>query len=197
MKNVLLIGLGRFGKTVAEELYKLGHQVMAVDIQEKLVNEILPIVTNAEIGDSTNKEFLKTLGVDNYDVCIVAIKSNFQSSLETTALLDELGAKFIVSRASSDFHSKILLKNGADKVVFPEKQMAKWTTIRYTSNNILDYVEFDENIAAFELYVPDHWLGKTLAQLDIRKKYNVNIIGIIKNGKLSSSISPDTVFTKD
>lgn len=124
-------------------------QNYAVDIQEKLVNEILPIVTNAEIGDSTNKEFLKTLGVDNYDVCIVAIKSNFQSSLETTALLDELGAKFIVSRASSDFHSKFLLKNGADKVIFPEKQMAKWTAIRYTSNNILDYVEFDENIAAF------------------------------------------------
>lgn len=140
---------------------------------------------------------MKTLGVDNYHVCIVAIKSNFQSSLETTALLDELGAKFIVSRASSDFHSKFLLKNGADKVIFPEKQMAKWTAIRYTSNNILDYVEFDENIAAFELYVPDRWLGKTLAQLDIRKKYNVNIIGIIKNGKLSSSISPDTVFTKD
>ncbi len=197
MKNVLLIGLGRFGKTVAEELYKLGHQVMAVDKQESLVNEVLPIVTNAQIGDSTNKEFLETLDVDNYDVCIVTIKRDFQSSLETTALLDELGANQIVSRASSDFHAKFLLRNGADKVVFPEKQMAKWTAIRYTSNHMLDYVEIDENLAAFELYVPDHWVGKSLAQLDIRKKYNVNIIGIIKDGKLSSSISPDTVFTKD
>lgn len=197
MKNVLLIGLGRFGRTIAEELYNLGHQVMAVDKSETAVNDVLPFVTSAQIGDSTNKEFLEGLGIDNYDVCIVTIKLNFQSSLETTALLKDMGAQYVVSRAASDFHAKFLLRNGADKVVFPEKQMAKWTAVRYTSNHMLDYVELDENHSIFELNIPEHWIGKTVSQLDIRKKYNINILGLMVNGKLSASINPDTVFTSD
>ena len=197
MKNVLLIGLGRFGRTIAEELYNLGHQVMAVDKSETAVNDVLPFVTSAQIGDSTNKDFLEGLGIDNYDVCIVTIKLNFQSSLETTALLKDMGAQYVVSRAASDFHAKFLLRNGADKVVFPEKQMAKWTAVRYTSNHMLDYVELDENHSIFELDIPEHWIGKTVSQLDIRKKYNINILGLMVNGKLSASINPDTVFTSD
>ena len=197
MKNVLLIGLGRFGRTVAEELYKLGHQVMAIDKSENLINDVMPFVTNAQIGDSTSKEFLQSLGVDNYDVCIVTIKRDFQSSLETVALLEELNANFVVARASSDFHAKFLLKNGANKIVFPEKQMAKWTAVRYTANHILDYVEIDENLSVFELDVPSSWVGKTVAQVDVRKKYNINIMGIFENGKLSAAINADTVFTKD
>lgn len=194
MKSILLIGIGRFGKTVAEELYKLGHQVMAVDISEKCVNEVLPYVTNAQIGDSTNKDFLRTLGVDNFDVCIVTIKNSFQNSLETTALLKDMGASFVVSRASSDFHSEFLLRNGADKVVFPEKQMAKWTAVRYSSNHMLDYVELADNLSVFELDIPKNWVGKTIAQLDIRKKYNINILGVMVDGKLSASIGPETTF---
>ncbi len=197
MKSVLLIGIGRFGKTIAEEIYKLGHQVMAVDRNENLINDVLPFVTNAQIGDSTSKEFLQSLGVDNYDVCIVTIKRDFQSSLETVALLEELGAKFVVARASSEFHAKFLLRNGANKIVFPEKQMAKWTAIRYTANHILDYVEIDENLSVFELDVPAGWIGKTVAQVDVRKKYNINIMGIFENGKLTASINADTVFTSD
>lgn len=197
MKSVLLIGIGRFGKTIAEEIYKLGHQVMAVDRNENLINDVLPFVTNAQIGDSTSKEFLQSLGVDNYDVCIVTIKRDFQSSLETVALLEELGAKFVVARASSEFHAKFLLRNGANKIVFPEKQMAKWTAIRYTANHILDYVEIDENLSVFELDVPVGWVGKTVAQVDVRKKYNINIMGIFENGKLTASINADTVFTSD
>lgn len=197
MKNILLIGLGRFGKTVAAELDKLGHQVMAVDSRERCVNEVVDFVTNAQIGNSTNPEFLKSLGVDNYDVCIVTIKKDFQSSLETTTLLKDLGAKFVVSRAASDFHARFLLRNGADKVVFPEKQMAKWTAVRYSSNHMLDYVELDENVSIFELNVPDSWLGKTVAQIDVRKKYNINILGMFIDGKLSVTIGPDTVFTAE
>ncbi len=197
MKNILLIGVGRFGATIAEELYKLGHQVMAVDKNEAAINDVLPYVTSAQIGDSTNKDFLQGLGIDNYDVCIVTIKLNFQSSLETTALLKDMGARFVVSRAASDFHAKFLLRNGADKVVFPEKQMAKWTAVRYTSNHMLDYVELDENHCVFELDVPTQWVGKTLSQLDIRKKYNINILGLMINGKLNATIGPDTVFTED
>ena len=144
MKSILLIGLGRFGKHIALHLNHLGHQVMAVDTSEERVEAVLPIVTNAQIGDSTNADFLKSLGVRNYDVCIVAIGNNFQSSLETTSLLSELGARFVVSRAATDVQEKFLLRNGANEVVYPEKQLAKWTAIRYSADHILDYIELDD-----------------------------------------------------
>ena len=143
MKSILLIGLGRFGKHIALHLNHLGHQVMAVDTSEERVEAVLPLVTNAQIGDSTNADFLESLGVRNYDVCIVAIGNNFQSSLETTSLLSELGARFVVSRAATDVQEKFLLHNGADEVVYPEKQLAKWTAIRYSADHILDYIELD------------------------------------------------------
>ena len=138
MKSILLIGLGRFGKHIALHLNHLGHQVMAVDTSEERVEAVLSLVTNAQIGDSTNADFLESLGVRNYDVCIVAIGNNFQSSLETTSLLSELGARFVVSRAATDVQEKFLLRNGANEVVYPEKQLAKWTAIRYSADHILD-----------------------------------------------------------
>ena len=192
MKNVLLIGLGRFGRHIAIHLDSLGHQVMAVDINEERINKVLPYVTNAQIGDSTNAEFLDSLGIGNFDVCIVTIGSNFQNSLETTSLLKEMGAKFVVSRAERDVQAKFLLRNGADKVVDPEKQMAKWTAIRYTADHILDYIELDDKHAIFEVEVPREWVGKSVGQLDIRKKYDINILAIKENGSLSASVSPET-----
>ena len=195
MKNILLIGLGRFGKHIALQLNKLGHEVMAVDSNEERINEILPIVTNAQIGDSTNTEFLKSLGIGNFDVCIVTIGGNFQNSLETTSLLKELGAKLVVSRAERDVQAKFLLRNGADEVVYPEKQVAKWASIRYTDDHILDYMEVDASHAIFEVEVPKEWIGKTVGELDIRRKYDINILAIKNNGELSMAISPDTFFT--
>lgn len=195
MKNILLIGLSHFGKHVAEELADLGHEVMAVDINEEKVNEILPIVTNAQIGDSTNAEFLKSLGVGNYDVCIVTISENFQNSLETTSLLKELGASYVVSMAKRDVQEKFLLRNGADEVVYPEKQVAKWAAIRYSADHLLDYVELDDEYGIFEVEVPLAWIGKTVGQVDIRKKYNINIMAYRQNGKLDASVSPDTLLT--
>lgn len=192
MKNVLLIGLGRFGRHIAIHLDSFGHQVMAVDINEARINKALPYVTNAQIGDSTNAEFLDSLGIGNFDVCIVTIGSNFQNSLETTSLLKEMGAKFVVSRAERDVQAKFLLRNGADKVVYPEKQMAKWTAIRYTADHILDYIELDDKHAIFEVEVPREWVGKSVGQLDIRKKYDINILAIKENGSLSASVSPET-----
>ena len=124
MKSILLIGLGRFGKHIALKLNDLGHEVMAVDHDEEKVDALLPYVTNAQIGDSTNEDFLRSLGIRNYDVCIVAIGSNFQSSLETTSLLKELGAQVVISRAARDVQAKFLLRNGADEVVYPEKETA-------------------------------------------------------------------------
>ena len=194
MKSVLLIGLGRFGRHIAQKLNDLNHQVMAVDINEERVNASLSFVTSAQIGDSTSEFFLSSLGVRNYDVCIVAIGHDFQGSLETTSLLKDLGAKLVVSRAARDVQAQFLLRNGADEVVYPEKQLAKWTAIRYSSDHILDYIELDEDHAMFEVPVPDHWAGRTVGQIDIRKKFGINMIGIKKNGKLVLSISPDTVL---
>ncbi len=197
MKNILLIGLGRFGKHIAMQLNVLGHQVMAVDLNEDRVNEALPYVTNAQIGDSTNEDFLASLGVGNYDVCIVTISSNFQNSLEATSLLKELGAKLVVSRAERDVQAKFLLRNGADEVVYPEKQMAKWTAIRYTADHILDYIEVDDQHAIFEVDIPESWVGKSIGQLDVRKKYNINIMAIRDSGKINIALTPDTVLPKN
>ena len=197
MKSILLIGLGRFGKHVAIKLNKLGHQVMAVDSSEERVSDVLPFVTNAIIGDSTNEAFLSSLGVGNFDVCIVTIGSDFQSSLETTSLLKELGAKMVVSRASRDVHEKFLLRNGADEVVYPEKQLASWTAIRFSSDHILDYIELDGDHAVYEVMVPSSWHGKTVGELDIRRKYNINILGTRHNDKLDLSVTPNTMFTSE
>lgn len=194
MKSILLIGLGRFGKHIATELTELGHEVMVIDKNEERVNDILSVVTNAVIGDSTNEEFLSSLGVRNFDVCIVAIGNDFLSSLETTSLLKELGAKLVVSRASRDVHVKFLLRNGADDVVYPERQLAKWAAIRYSSNHILDYISLDENHAIFEVDLPSDWLGKTIGEIDIRKKYKINILAVKHNGDIDMSITPDTRF---
>ena len=196
MKSILLIGLGRFGRHVAMKLHELGHQVMAVDRQEQRVDAVLPYVTNAQIGDSTDEEFLSSLGVRNYDVCIVGIGDDFQGSLETTSLLKELGAKCVVSRAARDRHAKFLLRNGADEIVYPEKQLATWTAIRYTADHIMDYIELNNEYAIFEVTIPKEWKGKTIENLDIRRKYNINIMAIKENGRMNMNVAPDMVLTE-
>lgn len=197
MKSVLLIGLGRFGRHIAMKMNELHHQIMAVDREEERVNAALPYVTNAQIGDSTNEDFLESLGVTNFDVCIVAIGDDFQSSLETTYLLKELGAKLVVSRAAKDGHAKFLLRNGADEIVYPEKQLADWTAIRYTADHILDYIALDSEHAIFEINVPEKWIGKSVGEVDVRKKHGINIMAVKHSGEIEVNISPQTVFMKD
>lgn len=194
MKSILLIGLGRFGKNIAMNLCQLGCQVLAVDHVEERVNEVLPYVTSAQIGDSTNEEFLRSLGVENFDACIVAVGNDFQSSLETASLLKELGAKLVVARAARDVQEKFLLRNGADQVVYPEKQLAKWTAIRCSADHILDYMELDEEHAMFEVTVPEEWAGHTIGQIDIRRRFHINIMGVKKGGRLELTLSPDTLL---
>lgn len=194
MKSILLIGLGRFGRHIALKLNALNHQVMTIDHNEERVNALLPFVTNAQIGDSTNEEFLAALGVGNYDACIVAIGDSFQNSLETTYLLKELGARKIIARASKEMQEKFLLRNGADEVVYPEKQLAAWTAIRCSSEHILEYIELDDEYAIFEVEIPSDWSGKSILELDIRKKHGINILGVRTNGKLNMNITPNTVF---
>lgn len=194
MKSILIIGLGRFGRHVAMKLNEMNHQVLAVDTSEERLNDALSFVTSGQIGDATSEAFLSSLGVGDFDACIVAIGDDFQSSLETTSLLKELGARHVIARAATDVQEKFLLRNGADEVVYPEKQLANWTAIRCTSDHILDYVDLDGDWAIFELEVPEHWWGKTVVDLDIRRKHGINVLGVRVNGTMDMNVTPDTVL---
>ncbi len=194
MKSILLIGINTFGSMIAKQLHALGHQVLAVDRDESRINAVLPIVTEAQIGDSTNELFLRSLGVSSFDVCIVTIGSDFQSSLETTSLLKELGGRLVVSRADREVQAKFLLRNGADEILMPEKQIAQWAAIRYASDNILDYISLDDGHAIYEVSVPKEWIGKTIGQIDIRKRYGINILVLKQGGKMNLSITPETIL---
>ncbi len=194
MKSILLIGLGRFGRHIAEKLHDMQHAVLAVDHDEDRVNRILPLVTNALIADSTNADFLQSLDIPSFDVCIVAIGDDFQSSLETTSLLKEFGARYVVARASRDIHEKFLLRNGADETVYPERQLALWTAIRCGSNHILDYFPLSDEYAIYEVPVPKAWEGKSIIELDIRRRHHLNILGIKAGDRIDLNISAQTIL---
>ena len=194
MKSVLVVGVGRFGRRMIGELNDVGYEVMAIEREESRVNEILPLVTDAQIGDATNKAFLQTLGVSDYDVCFVTISADFQSSLVSSSLLKDLGAKLVVSRAASDIHKEFLLRNGADDVFFPAKQVADWAVMRYAADHVLDYITLDSEYAIYDLTVPEEWDRKTVASLDIRRKYNLNILAVRGNGLSNMVVSGETVL---
>lgn len=181
MKSILLIGLGRFGMQMARKLHALDQQVLAIDSSEQNIEDVLPFVTNAQIGDSTNPKLIASLGVQNFDLCVVAIGEDFKSSLETTALLKEYGAPFVLSRANSDFHAKFLLRNGADEIIYPEQQMANWIAVRYSNDHIFDYVELTEDFAIFETDIPESWVGKNVVDLSVRRTYGINVLAV-RNG---------------
>ncbi|MBR2802126.1 MAG: TrkA family potassium uptake protein [Erysipelotrichaceae bacterium] len=191
MKNILLIGLGRFGSYTAKKLYELDAQVMAVDTNEEKVNAVLSYVTGAQIGDGRNIEFLRSLGVRDYDTCIVAIGDSFLASLETTSNLKELGAQKIIARATSHSQEKFLLRNGADEVIFPEKQLAVWTAIRCSSDHISNYIDLSDGYAIYEVDVPALWAGKTLREINIRRRFRLNILGLRSNGEMQAALEPD------
>ncbi|MBR2727743.1 MAG: TrkA family potassium uptake protein [Solobacterium sp.] len=193
MKNILVIGAGRFGLYTCSALHDMGHQIMLVDKNEDRINQVLPYVTNAQIGDSTDEAFMKSLGIRNYDLCIVAIGDDFMSSLETTYLLHELGAEKVVSRVTSGSQEKFLLRNGADAVVFPERQLGTWTAIRYSSDAISNYIEVMDGYSIFELNVPKEWDNLPVGTINARNKYGINILGV-KNGKMEMNITGDTVL---
>lgn len=180
----LVIGLGRFGTSLSLRLMELGNEVMVLDNSEEAVSRIAPHVTQAKVGDCMDEEVLASLGVDSFDFCFVCISENFQSSLETTSLLKELGAPMVIAKADRDFHARLLLKIGADEVVFPERDMAARTAMRFSVNGALEYIELAPGYAIFELDVPDHWAGKTLLELDIRKRWDVNVIGRKEDGAI-------------
>lgn len=196
MKQVLLIGLGRYGQNIAVRLNEMGHQVMAVDKDEKRVNAILDIVTNAQIGDSTDREFLESLGVRNFDYVIIAIAGDFESSMITTVMVKELGASNVISRASSEIQEQLLKNNGADVVIYPEKTVGIWTANRYVSEHVLDYFDLADGYSIYEISMPDSWVGKTLASMDIRSKYGINILAVRSGEHLNVTMDPNEKFVK-
>lgn len=182
MKSILVIGLGRFGSSLAYKLAELKNEVVIADSNAALVEEMAPDFVDAHIGDCTNPAVLNTIGVNNFDICVVCVGENFQSSLEITSNLKDLGAQRIVSKANKDIQAKFLLKIGADEVIYPEKQMAEKTAIRFsTSKNILDFIALTPNYAIYEIPVFGAWVGRSIAEINIRRKHNINVLAI-KNG---------------
>ena len=194
MKSILVIGIGRFGYHLIDQLSKAGDEILAVDSSEERIEPVLGMVTSSLIGDTTKEEFVRTLGVANFDVCFVAIGDDFQSSLETTSLLKECGAKYVVARASRSVHEKFLLRNGADAVVFPEKQLAEWAAIRWCSGRVVDYLDFPGDYSIFEIKVPKEWIGKSLVDLGVRNKLHLNVLSIKRDGKAILEFPANLVF---
>lgn len=177
MKSILVIGMGKFGHHLAKKLLELGNEVMVVDNQEEKLADLLPFVTKVKIADCTNLDVIQTLGLKNFDICIVCIGTNFQSSLEITSLLKENGAKYVISKATRDIQAKFLLRNGADQVIYPDRDMAEKLAVRYSMNHIFDYIELDEEHSICEIQTASEWIGKTIGQVDFRARYKVSILG--------------------
>ena len=196
MKSVLIIGMGRFGTRLAEKMSELGNDVMIVDISEKKINSLAPRFTDAYIADCTNENEIKNFDVKHFDVCFVTIGDNFQASLEITSLLKEFGAKYVVSKAGSTIQSKFLLKNGADEVVYPERDIAEKLAIKHNARNVLDLIELSNEYAIFEIPVKDGWIGNSIQSLDIRKKYHINVLAI-KNSNVITVPTPDYSFAEN
>ena len=195
MKSILVIGLGRFGRHMAKKFSEQNNDVMAIDINEERINNVLSVVTNALIGDATNERFMETIGVRDFDLCVVAIGDNFQSSLETTALLKDLGAKFVLARASRDVHAKFLLRNGADDVINTEKETAERLAVKYGSDNIFNYIELNDEYSIYEIAVPSSWLNKSILKVNVRSKYGISILATKQGNNIYPLPKPEHVFT--
>lgn len=181
MKSILVIGMGRFGRHLSAKMSELGNDVMVVDWDEDKVQEVLPYVTNAQIGDCTKEDTLRSLGVSDFEICFVCIGANFQSSLEVTSLLKELGAKLVVSKASRDVHEKFLLRNGADRVIYPEKIVGEKLAYQYTAKHVFDFIKLNEEVSIYEIPILPEWVNKSIGDSNIRTKYHINILAIKEN----------------
>ncbi|MBQ8552356.1 MAG: TrkA family potassium uptake protein [Clostridia bacterium] len=190
-RSFCIIGLGRFGQTLAVNLAKTDHQVLVIDIDDDIVNVMSDTVTNAVVGDPTNEAVLHAAGVEDYDCAVVATAENINDSILTTILLKELGVKQVVARAGSEQHGRVLEKIGADMVVFPERDMGEKLVNILDRNNVLEYIEFSESHSIVEVAVPERWVGKTLIELDVRRRYGVTVLAVSDLESGSMNISPD------
>lgn len=195
MKSILMVGLGRFGRHMAQKFIEEGNDVLGIEHSEERADNATDILRDIQIGDATDENFMETLGVDNFDICVVAIGNNFQTALEVTVILKDLGAKFIIARATREIYEKLLLRNGADHVVYAERDMAERLAIKYGAKNIFDYIELTPEAAICEIAVPSSWHNKSILELNIRAKYNVSVLAIKQDGNINPMPSPNYRFT--
>lgn len=196
MKSVLIIGMGRLGHHLCMNMAHMGNEIMIVDKNEENMQDLLSYAMMAKVGDCTKEEVLKSLGVGNFDICFVCIGSDFQNSLEITSLLKELGASYVVSKATRDIQAKFLLRNGADEVIYPERDAAERCAVKYGSNKVFDYIEMAEGYSILEIPPMHGWVGKSIGQLAVRSRYHVSILGIKVDGHLQFLPHPDRVLDK-
>lgn len=194
MKSILIIGIGRFGRHLSHKLIELGNEVMMVDIEEENLREFLPLATSVQIGDCTKEEVLRSLGVNNFDLCFVCIGTNFQSNLEITSFLKDLGAKYVISKASKDNHAKFLLRNGADEVIDPERDMAEKLAVRYSTDNLFNFIELTKDVSIYEINTAENWIGQSIKEVNFRVKYHVSILATKVGDKVQPLPSADHVF---
>ncbi len=194
MKSVLLIGMGKFGQTLGEKLLGMGVEVMIADKSEDKIEMLSAKYTDALIANCMNADNLRALDIPSFDACVVAIGDDFQSSLEITSLLKELGAKWVVSKATTEIQKKFLLRNGADEVVYPDKDIAEKLAVTLNSERVFDYIELNPEYSIFEIAAPKHWAGKKLIDLNPRKKYGLNILTIKKGNTIVDGIDANYIF---
>ncbi len=194
MKSILVIGMGRFGSILAKEFVKLGNEVMVVDSDEKIINDLAYEFSDAQIADCRNEVVLKSFGIDNFDLCFVTIGDNFQSSLEITSLLKELGAKTVISLAKSEPQKKFLEKLGADEVIYLQQDFAESLAFRYSNDNVFDVIELSGDYYIYEIPIHPSWRGKSIKEINVRAKYNINILAVKNGGTLNPALGPSYVF---
>lgn len=195
-RQFVVIGCGRFGTSVALKLNELGSEVMVVDNNEEIIQDISEYVTHAVQADATDENTIRSLGIRNFDVAVVTIGSDIQSSILITLMCKELGVKYVVAKAQNELHAKVLYKIGADRVVFPEREMGIRIAKNLVYDNILDYVELDPRYGIAEVIAPEEWVGSTIKELDIRNKYHLNILGIKHGADLDVQFNPDDEITE-
>lgn len=194
MKSVLVIGMGRFGKHLAQRLTELGNEVMIVDKDPSIIDELCSQFSDSLIGDCTEESVLSDIGVEDFDICFVTMGTNYSAAMEITSILKDLKAKYIVVKAGRDRHVKLLKKLGANEVIYPEREMAQHLAVKYNSESIFDYIELGDGFSVYEMSVPKNWIGKSISGLDVRKKYHMNIIAVKSFGEINSTIEPSYVF---
>lgn len=195
MKSILVIGLGRFGRHLCQKFMSLHNEVMIVDRDEAAVTALAGDVTSAQIADCTDETVLRSLGVQNFDLCFVCIGSDFQSSLLITALLKDMGARRVISKANRDIHARLLLRNGADEVVYPERDSAERIAVRLSAEHVFNYIELTDEYSIYEIPPLPHWPGHTVRELDVRNKYRINILAIKRDDELRPMPGADYLFT--
>ncbi|USK36531.1 TrkA family potassium uptake protein (plasmid) [Bacillus sp. F19] len=191
-----VIGMGRFGSSIAKKLYDAGQEVMGIDVNEKRVEDVGTIVTHGVVADTTEQETLKSIGIRNFDFVVVAIGNNMQASILTVLLLKELGVKKVIAKALDKYHGQVLEKVGADWVIFPEKDMGERVAHQLLSPNVLNFIELSKDYNLEEVIIPRSMTEKSLRELDIRAKYNLSVIAIVRNGEILISPSPDQIIHK-